>query len=99
MPNFMKPYGISFRTANLPSMFSKIVAIVFAVGCISVGSGLGAELKSAYEVAFHCTKVAWDADISDLQAKEGSATVPDKIEEGCIFFRVRFNKCLAIHHT
>ena len=79
-------------------MFSTFVSVIFAVGLLSVGSGMDTDEKSAYEAAFHCIIVGWITDVSDIQGKGGHATVADKMEAGCIIFEARFNTSLATQH-
>ena len=66
-------------------MFSRAFCIAFALGVISVASGLVREPRSAYEVALKCTKAGWNADVSALR-KDGS---PDLLGDACIYLRVR----------
>lgn len=67
----------------------RTIPIFVVVSLISIGSGADAEQKSAYEVAFNCTKALWDANLAYMQAKGGRSTAADKIEGGCRYIRVR----------
>ena len=68
-------------------MHSTIVAVIFAVGFVSFGSGLDAKQKSAYETVVKCTQTALDADASDLRAKGGHPDLAEKIEGEVAFFQ------------
>ena len=71
-------------------MLSSIVTVIFAVGLITVGNGSQEEERSGYEAVVKCIQAGWSALGSDLRAKEGHAAKDsEKIEEACIFLRVR----------
>ena len=66
-------------------MFSRAFCIAFALGVISVASGLVRERRSAYEVALKCAGAAWNANVSALRKDES----PDLLGDACIYLRVR----------
>ena len=70
-------------------MLSQTVSIVFAMGFISVVSGLNAE-QSAYKAAFKCFKAGHDADAHSLEAKGMNANKEEMIESSCLFAKVSF---------
>ena len=65
-------------------MFWSIVTTIVAVGFLSVGRGLDAEHKAAFEAIAKCTYDAWDADASDMRAQGGHPDSSQKVEEACI---------------
>ena len=70
-------------------MFSTIISIIFTVGVISAENELDSQQFSyAYEVAFQCTKTAWDADNYVLEAEGRDATDAEILEAGCEYSRV-----------
>ena len=68
-------------------MFSPIIVFAFAAGLISFGSGL--DERSANEAILKCFKSGWEAEASDMSAHGGHPDSSTKIEESCIFIRVR----------
>ena len=70
-------------------MFSPTATLVVAVGFLSVGKGLNAESKAAYEAIAKCLSNGYDADAYDMRAKGGRTDSSQKVEEACIFMRVR----------
>ena len=70
-------------------MFSVIVTAILAVGFLSVGKGLDAEHKAAFEAIAKCISNGWNADASDMRARGGHPDSSEKVEEACIFLRVR----------
>ena len=72
-------------------MLSKTVFIVFAVGFISVVSGLNnAEQSAAYKAVFKCFKTGHDADTDSLEVQGIDATNEEMIASGCLFGKVSF---------
>ena len=71
-------------------MFSTFVAITIFVGFISVGSAVDDDDPSAYKAVTNCIQTGWNAIGSDLHARGGHAEDAEKVEELCIYFRVRF---------
>ena len=71
-------------------MLSQTVSIVFAVGFISVVSGLNAEERAAYKEAFKCFKAGHDADARSLEAQGIDATPKEMIAGGCLWGKVNF---------
>ena len=71
-------------------MLLQAVFIVFAVGFISVMSGLEVEQSAAYKAAFKCFKAGHDADAHHLEEDGISATRKEMIESSCEFGKVSF---------
>ena len=71
-------------------MFSMFVSVTFVVGFISVGSAVDDDDSSAYKAVTKCIQTAWNAIGADLRERGGHAEDAEKVEELCIYFRVRF---------
>lgn len=80
------PLGLQFIPAL---MFSTNIFIAFAVVFFCVGRGLDTEHKSALEAVVKCFTKGWYKDASFLKAIGGHTDKAEKVEEACIFFKVK----------
>ena len=82
-------FSFFLRSSISDIMFTTIVYLVFAVGVISVESGLHGEDGSAYETVAKCIQTGWNAVGTDMRVKGRHTEMPEKLEQLCIYFRVR----------
>ena len=72
-------------------MFSTFLSIIFAVGFASFGSGLDAKHRAILKEITECLQVGFDTEAAAQLAKGGEPSKAEKIEDVCIFLRVRID--------